>query len=253
MRAKMIMLLAAAYGLLAACDARDAIYEQTLTQSCGEKCYFWGQTDRDRGAIGADGMRIYVEPSFGDFDYRFEIVPQPAGCTALWADEEFDEQKDYCRFYLVNMRKAATQRRNDGLAPRYEDYSFVLPEEDGRELFDVVDQLSDRWRGGGDMLLDGTSVSFELAKHGMVRSMRSNSLLERDHTNPAAWAGAEMHRFALAYGPSGQIPRGHDWHSYVSDDGQFPCNQPGLNAPDTDGFGAGDDLCALSLVPKSAQ
>lgn len=84
---------------IAGCDFggyRDSVFERTLPEGCGKKCFRFAETDQARGAVGKDGMRVYVEPSFGAFDYRFEIVPQPGGCVIRWPEEEFDEAKNYC-------------------------------------------------------------------------------------------------------------------------------------------------------------
>jgi hypothetical protein len=198
-------------------------------------------------------MRVYIEPSFGDFDYRFEIVPQPTGCVAIWPEEEFDEKKNYCAYYLVRMRKQVTQSGDKRRIGIFKDFNFILPQEDARELFGVADRLSAAWQGGASGYVDGTSVAFELVKNGGVRSMRSASGMDGAKISPAAWIAAEVHRFALAYGPAGQVPRGSDWHSYVNSDGRFPCNNPGLNVPDPDGFGVGDDACARSLTDQPSR
>lgn len=233
--------------------ANDVVFEDTLAEACGEDCLFWSETDDDRGVPGTDGLRVYIEPSFGEFYYRFEIVPQPEGCITVWPDEEFAEHKNYCAHYLVRMRKQASQNGQPSTAADFEDFRFILPQEDARELLGVSDRLAQTWTGDRSVTLDGTSIAFELTKRGKTRSMISNESLVTDHRNPAAWIGAEMHRLALAYGPTGHIPRLYDWHSNESDDGRFPCNNPGLNVPDPDGFGVGDDTCARSLTDQPSR
>jgi hypothetical protein len=242
--------------LLTGCESRDGrlaqgdVFKGTLAEACGADCLFWSETDENRGALGSDGLRVYIEPSFGEFDYRFEIVPQPQACITIWPDEEFSEEKNYCAHYLVRMRKQASQNgQSRGSAP-FEDSSFILPQEDARELLGIADKLSDAWVGSPSSTIDGTTIAYELTKRGKTRSMISNDSLDTDYRNPAAWVGAEMLRFALAYGPAGKIPRSADWHSLVDPDGRFPCNYPGLNVPDPDGFGGGDDACTRSLVGK---
>lgn len=101
--------------LLTGCSGRseryadDVVFEGTLAEACGEDCLFWSETDDERSVQGTDGLRVYIEPSFGAFDYRFEIVPQPQGCITIWPDEEFARDKNYCAHYLVRMRKQASQ------------------------------------------------------------------------------------------------------------------------------------------------
>lgn len=245
--------------ILAGCNGRsgryadDVVFEGTLAEACGEDCLFWSETDDERGAQGADGLRVYIEPSFGAFDYRFEIVPQPQGCITIWPDEEFAEEKNYCAHYLVRMRKQASQNGQPRAAAKFEDFHFILPQEDARELLGISDRLAQAWGRGRSGTLDGTTIAFELTKRGKTRSMISNESLDTDHRNPAAWVGAELHRLAFAYGPTGQIPRRYDWHSFESEDGRFPCNNPGLNVPDPDGFGVGDDACARSLADQPSR
>lgn len=234
-------------------DAGDGVFEGTLAEACGEDCLFWSETDDERRVQGTDGLRAYIKPSFGDFSYRFEIVPQPQGCITIWPDEQISEDKNYCAHYLVRLRKQVSQNGQPRTASQFEDFRFILPQEDARELLGVADRLAQDWTGGRSFTLDGTSIGFELTKRGKTRSMISNEPLDTDHRNPAAWVGAELHRLALAYGPTGQIPRRYDWHSSDSDDGRFPCNNPGLNVPDPDGFGTGDDACARSLTDQPSR
>lgn len=231
-------------------NADDIVFQGTLVEACGEDCLFWSETDEDRRAQGADGLRVYIEPSFGEFDYRFEIVPQPQGCITIWPDEDFAENKDYCGHYLVRMRKQVSRNSRSVAQAQFEDFRFVLPQEDARQLLGVSDRLAQAWVGGRSGTLDGTSIAFELTKRGKTRSMISNESLDTDHRNPAAWIGAEMHRLALAYGPTGQIPRRYDWHSNLHGDPRFACNDPGQNTPDPDGFGVGHDACARSLADQ---
>ncbi len=253
MRAKSIFMLTVTAALLAGCEGRDTIHERTLAQSCDPDCYFWAQTDMDRGPLGKDGMRVYIEPSFGDFSYRFEVVPQPVACVAWWPDDGNVTRENECSHYLVRMRKMSSQPIELGGSATTEDFKFILPVESASELFVVADEMSDRWRGSMAMFMDGTGVSFEIYKRGRVRSMYSNVGLRHNHRNPAAWVAAELHRFTLAYGPTGQIPRNADWHKIVDEDGRFPCNNPGLNVPDRDGFGTGDDACARSLADQPSR
>ncbi|GGB60299.1 hypothetical protein [Blastomonas aquatica] len=259
MGANNLVILSGMAVLLTACEfkdgrnVQDTVFTGTLAESCGEDCLFWSETDQSRGAIGRDGLRVYIEPSFGQFDFRFEIVPQPRGCVTIWPDEDISEDKDYCAHYLVRMRKQLSQGRQSGVAAQFEDFNFVLPQEGARELLGVADKLSDAWVGSPSGTIDGTTIAYELTKRGKTRSMISNDSLDTDHRNPAAWIGAELHRFALAYGPTGQIPRLYDWHSYDNEDGRFPCNNPGFNVPDPDGFGTGDDACARSLTDEPSR
>lgn len=253
MRAKLILLLTASAAFVGGCEAHQTIQERTLVQSCNPECYFWAQTDEYRGPVGKDGMRVYIEPSFGDFSYRFEIVPQPSDCATRWIDDDSDARGKACAHYLVRMLKVSTTPIEPSGSTKREDFRFILPAQSAEELFNVADQMSDRWRGTNVMWLDGTGVSFELHKRGRVRSMSSNGLLSHDYRNPAAWVAAELHRFALAYGPEGQIPLNPDWHSYVPEGGGFPCGIAGLNVSDPDGFGVGDDACARSLAGKPSR
>lgn len=253
MQTKPLAMLISCAAFLAGCDSHDAVHERTLSESCSEKCYYWAQTDRYRGPVGKDGMRIYIEPSFGDFSYRFEIVPRPSDCATRWIDIDNDDRGKACAHYLVRMRKVSTTPIEPGGSAIREDFRFILPVQSAEELFNVADQMSDRWRGTTVWWTDGTVVSFELHKLGQVRSMYSNAPLSYDYRNPAAWVAAELHRFALAYAPNGQIPLNSDWHSYAPESGGFPCGIAGLNKPDPDGFGVGDDACARSLTDQPSR
>lgn len=253
MRAWPIFFLTPVVTLFAGCEAQQTIQERTLAQSCDPNCYFWAQTDAYRGPIGKDGMRVYIEPSFGAFSYRFEIVPQPGDCAARWLDEDAGIQAKACAHYLVRMRKVSTTPIEPGGPAKREDFRFILPAQSAEELFNGAHEMSNRWRGTTVSWLDGTAVSFELHKRGRVRSMYSNGPLSYDYRNPAAWVAAELHRFALAFGPEGQIPLNPDWHSYAPEGGGFPCGIAGLNVPDPDGFGVGDDACARSLADEPSR
>lgn len=234
-------------------DAANGMFEGTLAEACGEDCLFWSETDNERGVQGTDSLRAYIEPSFGEFSYRFEIVPQPQGCITIWPDEKFAEDQSYCAHYLVRMRKQVSQNGQPRTVSEFEDFRFILPQEDARELLGVADRLAQDWTGDRSFALDGTTIGFELTKRGKTRSMISNGSLHDDHRNPAAWVGAELHRLALAYGPTGQIPRSYDWHSFTDQDGRFACNSRGLNVPDPDGFGTGDDACARLLADQPSR
>lgn len=58
--------------------------------------------------------------------------------------------------------------------------------------------------------------------------------------------GLDVQRILLSYGPMGKTPRSADWH-LPETPSEYPCNNPGLNVADIDGFGVGDDACALWL------
>ena len=151
------------------------------------------------------------------------------------------------------MRKQASADLERRVNVSFEDFRFIVPQEDGREVLIAADRLSTTWSGSGRKSVGGTYVSFELITDGQVRSMDAKASFAGDYNNPAAFVAAEVHRLALAYGPVGEIPRRYDWHSFESEGGRFPCNNLGLNVPDPDGFGVGDDACARSLTDQPSR
>jgi hypothetical protein len=198
--------------------------------------------------LGPDGLRVFVAPSFGDYRYLVDFSPQPRGCYMVPGSGEIDEaqwRNEGCVLIAVRLiRITNTHERPD--ATRAQTYRFVVPEEDFRDVVGTFDQSAARWSGGGAMNLDGTSVDIERVRGGVVTSMSTNALRGQSPGNPGAQLLLDVQRLALAYGPTGVIPRSYDWN--VSSEPDYPCTRGDLNVPDSDGFGTGSDLCAQFIA-----
>ena len=137
-------------------------------------------------------------------------------------------------------------RDNRGNAPpRAEEHRFALPEEDFRTLMESFDANTRGWHGERSGWTDGTGIAVERVRDGVVTSMDSNSQ-GWSQRNPAVRLLGDVQRLALAYGPSGTVPRSYSWH--VQSRIEYPCADIGLNTPDPDGFGIGNDLCGQALA-----
>ena len=173
--------------------------------------------------LGTDGMRVMIRPSFGELYYDIYLSPGGLKLTA--------SPKVLVR---VIYRQAARAR----------EYQFDMPSEDLEMTLLAFDSRTRTWSGDGGSM-DGTSVFVERVKDRKIISMHTNSEPSWSPNNPAAQLRSDLLGLMLAYGPSGIFPHSYDWHVVAEEHHERPCNGLDLNAPDADGFGVGDDDCAV--------
>ncbi|MDP8995113.1 MAG: hypothetical protein M3N07_09070 [Pseudomonadota bacterium] len=199
--------------------------------------------------VGRDGMRVSISPSFGDYRFLVDFVPQPLDCY-LAAGSEFNQQRwerEGCHWIAVRYSVIGP---GEGPEANLRRYDFIVPEEEFRGAVAQFNRLARRWRGGEGAVLDGTSVGIEQYRRGRLRSMATNAPLAIEPSNPAANLLLEVHRLLLAYGPSGAVPLNG---SFAVGGPASSCMARTFNAPDPDGFGAGDDPCARELARPASR
>jgi hypothetical protein len=201
--------------------------------------------------LGPEGLRIFIAPSFGAYRYLVDFAPRPRGCYMIPADGNVDDERwrnSGCRFVavrLIRMENASDQPN----PPQAQSWRFIVPEEDFREVVGAFDRAAARWQGDDAIVCDGTAVHVERVHAGWVTSISTNEDRWMAPSNPGALLLPDIQRLVLAYGPSGVAPRSYDWT--VSPDHDSACTA-GLNTPDPDGVGAGDDACAR-LMARAAE
>jgi len=124
-------------------------------------------------------------------------------------------------------------------------FSFVAPREDVWLAVERFFEWTAKWRGQPCFATDGTNFGAQWTTSDGVASVRSNCLRNSD-APPVINLGLDVQRILLAYGPTGKTPRSADWH-LPETSSEYPCNNPELNVADLDGFGVGQDSCALWL------
>jgi len=194
--------------------------------------------------LGQNGIRFFVQPSFGKYHYKFVFLPRPKGCYPFLQSEnymEIEKEKTLCQIYLVKMQRETLQNANQ--APlSLTQHKFIVPEEDFREVLGDLEDRMKKWNGELGSWVDGTNLSIEYVREGNIRSMSSNA---HSADSPVSQFGSDVQRLALAFGPTGMIPRGYNWHADIAP--ESPCSGLELNTPDKDGIGMGDDDCAKKL------
>jgi len=204
---------------------------------------------------GSDALRIIIQPSFGLYSYRFDFVPMRQNCYVF--DREIDDfgadNDKFCGHILVEGLRWSESRSGDSKrTAEMLDFRFVVPSAEFDDLFNATNYRLAHWRGEYSSTTDGTSIAIEQHRRGLIMSFRSNAWVSDSIDDPAANAGLAVHRLALSYGPAGIFPKERSWNYF--DDSEslhgFPCANPGLNQPDADGFGIGDDECAEFLAKQ---
>lgn len=197
--------------------------------------------------LGRNGMRVSIDPSFGDYGYVVDFIPRPFDCY-LAPGRHFDEERhrrEGCRMIAV---RYTIFGRDEAPEPRIRRFSFHVPEEEYREVVADFDRLARRWRGSDGGVLDGTGVGVEQFREGRLRSIDSNAPTMFKPDNPAANMRLHVHRLLLAYGPAGAVPRNSDFAVGRREFEELPCMAQSFDEPDPDGFGAGQDACAKDLA-----
>lgn len=233
--------------ILGACGffANDKVENVPLSKNSEAK--YTGEEDWPAlQSKGSDALRVLIRPSFGRYNYRFDFVPLKAGCRIY--DAEIDRgverpESSYCGEVAVT-----GYRTDTGAEFAATPFRFVVPAADFGRLFENLQHRMARWRGTRKNWTDGTSIAVELHNRGKISSMVSNDISPE---NPMQALSAPLQAMILAYGPSGMFPRSSDWHSFVDPD--RPCDTPGINEKDADGFGIGDDACAIWLRSKATE
>lgn len=191
--------------------------------------------------IGAEGLRLLIQPSFGRYAYYLSFQRLPAGCVPRDRQpDDYREVKNSCGPARVHVRR--TDQR-DGTASRAE---FYLPPEEADDFFEALDMRMARWRGSNAGGTDGTGVDLERVRGGLVKSMSSNASPSSNIDNPAAQLKPDALRVLLAYGPSGFAPRSSNWDVSGRTDESDPCNETLLAQPLDSGFGLGNSDCDAS-------
>ncbi len=188
-------------------------------------------------ALGQDGLRVQIAPSFGRYSYYVAVRQLPAGCLPRVrrpGDGSADARG--CGPARVDVRRIDQTNRTIATA------HFFLPPEEGEMLLERLDARLDRWTGDNSGGTDGTGIDIERVRAGRTTSMSSNSYSD-DPGNPAVPLSIELHRALLAYGPRGFAPRSWDWHVARDDELGVPCEALDLAKPLDRGFGVGDSQC----------
>jgi hypothetical protein len=246
------LFIASALLSLAACEPYNTVSEGPLAKSRSNEYFRFSDAPALQPGKG-DALRIFVQPSFGMYHYRFDFVPMDKGCNVAEtgrrrSNDEKPEGKE-CGHTLV-LAERWLNSDNDDRRDKATQFKFVVPAPEFTEFYNVLKKKLAASRGSNASLTDGTSTGIELHSHGRVSSYRSNVPLDYDIDDPAAYAALHMRVIAMAYGPSGMFPREPGWNVRRSDEDveeKFRCSDPGVNEPDADGYGIGDDACARSL------
>ena len=223
--------------LLAACSDRSAeIAEGPLA---GDAAIPADVAGGERLAdLGAEGLRVLIQPSFGRYQYYLSLRREPQDC--LPRELRRKDGSDDARACGPARIRARRIDRSDG---RIQSALFFLPVEESDNLFEELDARLRSWGGANSMWTDGTSISLERVRQSRIRSMTSNQPASADGDNPAAQLQGDLLRALLAYGPVGFAPRSADWHVRHEQDSEDPCNTPALATPLDRGFGTGDSDC----------
>ena len=250
MSIRLILIIALMF-LAGACQNRDKnpVFDGPLKEHKNNPIWKFDQYPAMKTG-GSDALRIIVQPSFGMYNYRFDIKPQKGGCQIFNSEtDDWDTHDPQCLVIWVDgERWTTTEGRHLNGLPRKTSFRFYVPEEEFRDLFDAVHDRLHSWEGNGRTVVDGTSIAIEQHRRGAIQSYKSNARLS-DASDPAVIAGLAVHRMALAYGPDGLFPVSADWHVFEPTEDPYyrPCGHTGLRTPDPDGFGTGDDACAKFL------
>lgn len=202
--------------------------------------------------LGRNGMRVSIAPSFGDYGFVIDFIPQPFDCY-LATGRSFDEERHRREGCWMIAVRYTTFGGDEAPEPRIRRFNFHVPEEEYREVVADFDRLARRWRGSDSAILDGTGVGVEQFREGRLRSIDSNvpTMIEPD--NPAANMRLHAHRLLLAYGPAGAVPRNSHFTVGRREFEELPCMAQSFDEPDPDGFGAGQDACARELARPPRQ
>lgn len=202
-------------------------------------------------ALGGNGLRVQISPTFSHYAYAIDLAPQPSGCVTPHGGTAVEVERDaprFCRDVMVTYVRLFRTSGQGG--NRIERWVFHVPVADYRALAEGLDVRLDGWRGpaGLALIADGTYVGIERIRDGRIRSVGNNYWDALAPNNPATFAKSELQRLLLIYGPSGKVPRDADWtvndrKGAPSD----PCAIPDFAVPDHDGYGVGGDACARAL------
>ena len=201
-------------------------------------------------SLGPEGLRVFIEPSFGEYRYLVDFAPLPRGCYMIPAGGDVDEgrwRRSGCAMVAARLIRMPNGDAQPGI-PQAQTWRFVVPEEDFRDIIHAFDRAASHWRGDDVIVCDGTGVGIERVHAGAISSMWTNAMRDNSPGNPGAQLLPDVQRLVLAYGPSGVAPRSYDWT--VSSDLGHACSA-GLASPDPDGVGAGNDGCAQLIARQT--
>lgn len=113
--------------------------------------------------LGADGARMFAEPSFYDAEYA----------VAIWGKDSNGGPKGVL---VIRHRDA------DGVPlNRFSKSEFRIPRADYVAATARIDELADGYDGTAQICLDGTAFSFELKRAGKVMSGGGNTCFDHYH------------------------------------------------------------------------
>jgi hypothetical protein len=235
MRAAILILGLALYG----CSDRDPHRSGTVAGPLRGDYAISSQASGGEtlAALGQDGLRVSIAPSFGRYHYYLSLRPLPAGCIPRdrLPDNGSGDGRG-CGPVRVDVRRI--DQTDQSIAA----VRFLLPPEEGEMLLSRLDARLERWRGNNFGMLDGTGVDIERVRDGRTTSMSSNAYAI-DPGNPVPQLSTDLQRVLLAYGPTGFAPRESGWHVRDDPAREDPCNRPGFATPLDRGFGAGNSDC----------
>ena len=235
--------------VLSSCAPDDLVSNGPLANRSDNK-YFRFSDYAPLKTNRSDAIRVIVAPSFGIYHYRFDLVPLNKGCRVLDYEKDFDKQpaSKMCGDAIADAERSLNPAFRHSIAnekPMF--FKFIVPAPEYQSFFNTLKSKMKGWRGAWQQMTDGTGSSIEIHDGVRITSYHSNLPLEHSPDNPAAFASLNMRTIALAYAPAGLIPRDPDWNVRPPDkelQPRFRCAWPGLNVPDPDGWGFGDDACA---------
>ncbi len=200
--------------LVAGCGPDDLPFDGPLANGPGSGIYGFARHGKLE-TYNSDAIRIIIAPSFGIYHYRFDVVPLKKGCRVIDRTKHFDKQpvSKMCGDATVSAERSinpAWKERDPAAKPLR--FAFVIPAPEYTSLFRTLSSKTEKWRGHWQGVTDGTSTAIELHSGGKIVSYHSNVPLEIAPDNPAAFASLQIRAIALAYAPTGSIPRGIDWN-----------------------------------------
>lgn len=200
---------------LASCAPGDLVSDGPLAKQSDDKIFQFSDYPPLK-PNKSDAIRVLVSPSFGIYNYAFDIVPLDSGCRVLEHETYYAGSAPPAEKRCGNAMVHAIRSLNSGfdhlgLNQKPLSFQFVVPAMEYESFYLVLKSKMERWDGSWRGMTDGTSTAIELHSGGKISSYHSNLPLDFSPDNPAAFASLNMRLIALAYAPTGLTPRDPDW------------------------------------------